>query len=40
MLTERDRTISNLVVTRAELERGAMETNPLVLKAKREGICL
>jgi len=35
---EMDRVISTVVVTRDELEHGAMGANPLVLYVEREGI--
>ncbi len=34
---EMDRVISTVVTTRAELERGAMGANPLILNIEREG---
>jgi predicted nucleotidyltransferase len=35
---ERDRVISTVVTTRAELEQGAMGASPLVLNIEREGV--
>jgi len=35
---ERDRVISTVVTTRAELEQGTMGANPLVLNVQREGV--
>ena len=35
---EKDRIISTVVTTRAELECGAMGANPLVLNVEREGV--
>jgi predicted nucleotidyltransferase len=35
---ERDRVISTVVVTRDDLEHGAMGANPLMLKVEREGV--
>lgn len=35
---ERDRVISTIVITREELEHGAMGANPLMLNIEREGV--
>lgn len=35
---ERDRVISTIVITREELEHGAMGASPLILNIEREGV--